>query len=252
MLLLGTALAALGTALLVATVLTARRFGSALPEVDEYLDRWSTLHAGADARRGRLTRGWLRLIYRLARPLARRGVAPDLLTLWGAWVAGLVLSPAAAGHHWPLLGALSLAASGVLDNLDGAVANLTGQATPFGYLLDSLMDRVADGCYLGALYLVGAPGWLVATAAGTVVLLEYTRARAFGAGFHEVGVVTPGERPTRVILGVLALTAAGAFPTVAIDAATASAAAQAVIVGGSWAQLLWVVRRGLADLPASD
>jgi CDP-diacylglycerol--glycerol-3-phosphate 3-phosphatidyltransferase len=61
----------------------------------------------------------------------------------------------------------------------------------------------------------------------------------------EVGVVTVGERPTRVILAATGLLLALAWS----DGATAAlvATAGACLIGA--AQLLWVVRRRLASAP---
>lgn len=250
MTLLAVLLGVAGLALAAALAASAHRPAAAPPDLAGYLGRWSQLHGGYDPGSARVTGTWLRLVYRLARPLA--WADPDLLTVTGAWVAALVLLPVLAGGRWVLAGAAALAASGVLDSLDGAVAALTGRASPFGSVLDSLADRVADGVYLVALYLLGAPGRLCVAAAAAVVLLEYTRARAGAAGFAEVGVVTPGERPTRIVLTVLALAAAGAWPAQAEHAALAAAAAQTAIVTGSWLLLLWVVRRGLAGSPAGS
>jgi CDP-diacylglycerol--glycerol-3-phosphate 3-phosphatidyltransferase len=78
-----------------------------------------------------------------------------------------------------------------------------------------------------------------------VVALEYTRARAGNAGMDEVGVVTVGERPTRVIVAAAFFLACAAFPRHAAGVATLGAAATlGVAVIGS-AQLAVVVRRAL-------
>ena len=41
-------------------------------------------------------RGWLTMVYAIARPLARRGVQPDVLTISAIWLAGAVFVPADA------------------------------------------------------------------------------------------------------------------------------------------------------------
>jgi CDP-diacylglycerol--glycerol-3-phosphate 3-phosphatidyltransferase len=58
--------------------------------------------------------------------------------------------------RWLILAALVVVLSGLLDNLDGAVAVLTGRSTRWGYVLDSTADRVSDLAYVGALLLAGA------------------------------------------------------------------------------------------------
>jgi CDP-diacylglycerol--glycerol-3-phosphate 3-phosphatidyltransferase len=132
--------------------------------------------------------------------------------------------------------------SALLDGVDGTVAILTGRVTRWGHVLDSACDRVADACFLAALWLAGAPGPLCA-AAGTVVFLhEYLRARAAAAGMPEVGVVTVGERPTRVIVTAMFLLAAGVLPGSAVVWTTAGAAATLVLGVVGLAQLGRVVR----------
>ena len=78
------------TALLALTLLTARRPAALVPDRDGYFDRWSALHGGYDPRGSGWARWWLGVTYRCGVPLARRGVAPDVLTLWGA-VTGLAV-----------------------------------------------------------------------------------------------------------------------------------------------------------------
>ncbi|HMA46991.1 MAG TPA: CDP-alcohol phosphatidyltransferase family protein [Frankiaceae bacterium] len=225
---------------------TARPPAVAVPDRDGYFARWAGSHGGYDPRAGAaVVRLWLGLTFRLGRPLARRGVLPGVVTLAGAWVAAAVLPPAAAGGRWPLLAAAVVVASALLDNLDGCVAVLSGRATAWGYVLDSLVDRACDVGYLVALWLLGAPGWVVVAAGGTAGLLEYARARAAAAGFDEIGVVTVGERPTRVIVTAVALCCAGLVPARADLAAGLGAGATLGVCAVGLAQLLVVVRRGL-------
>jgi CDP-diacylglycerol--glycerol-3-phosphate 3-phosphatidyltransferase len=191
-------------------VATRRRSSIALPDRAAYFRAWSGLHGGYDPAAGTASvRIWLTVTYRLARPLAGFGVRPAVVTLSGLLAAGTAALPAAAGGHGPVLAAIVLVLSGLLDNLDGAVAVLTDRTSAFGSVLDSVTDRFADVLGIVALGLAGAPAWSCLLAIGTAVLLEYTRARAGVAGLHEVGVVTVGERPSRVIVGSVALLLAG-------------------------------------------
>lgn len=210
---------------------------------EEYLRRWSDLHGGAGT--GGLVGFWLSLTHALARPLARAGAGPNAVTLLGLVVALAALLPAAAGGRWPVLAFLVVVLSGLLDNLDGAVAVLTGRTTRWGYVLDSVCDRVADAGYVVALWLVGAPGWLAALAAGLTGLQEYLRARAGAGGMSEVGVVTVSERPTRVIVTAMFLLAAGVYPGDAAGWATAGAGVWAGLGAVGLVQLTLVVRRRL-------
>ena len=112
-------------------------------------------------------------------------------------------------------------------------------------MLDSVCDRVADACYLAALWLAGAPGPLCAArrdrrpAAGV-------RARPGRGGGHVGGRrVTVAERPTRVIVTAMFLLGAGLYPSAADGWAAAGAAATLTVGVVGLAQLVRVVRRRL-------
>ncbi|WP_307875259.1 CDP-alcohol phosphatidyltransferase family protein [Frankia nepalensis] len=226
------------------------RVQTPIPGRDDYFSAWAVTHGGYDPATGSaLVRHWLGLTYRLARPLAAHSVPPAAVTAAAAALPALALPLAAAGGRWPLLVALVVAASGLLDNLDGAVAILRARASAAGFVLDSVADRVADGLYLIALWLLGAPGWLVVAAGAAVGLLEYTRARAGNAGLGEIGVVTVGERPTRVIIAVAGPLAAGCLPGLREPVAAAAAAGTLAVAVVGLGQLTAVLRRVLGGRP---
>ncbi len=209
----------------------------------QYLQRWSLLH-GEVAPVG-LVGGWLRLSYALSRPLAGLGVRPAAITLTGLGLAAAVLPAAASSGRWPLFAVLAIILAGLLDSLDGAVAILTDRVSRRGAVLDATCDRLADLCFVGALWLVGAPaGWCLA--GGVVALMhEQVRANARVAGMRDVGVVTVSERPTRVIVTAAFLLGAGLFPDRAQSWATAGAMAWAGVGIVGFVQLCLVVRRRL-------
>lgn len=216
---------------------------AALPDRDEYFTRWAALHGGYDPRANVLVRSWLSMTYDVARPLARAGAAPDLVTGLGLVVSGTAAAVAAAGGRWMLLAAAVVVASGLLDNVDGAVAVLTDRTTRWGFVLDSVADRVSDLAYVLALWLAGAPGGLCAAGGALMLLQESARARATAAGIADVGVVTVWERPTRVIVTAAFLLCAGLF----LDSVWAAIGAGAWVGLGAvgCVQLLLVVRRRL-------
>lgn len=168
---------------------------------------------------GRVTLAWLRVPWAVGVPLARRGVHPDRLTVCALWLALAAGWTVALGPGWAAAGGALTLLAGVADGVDGAVAVLARRASAFGFVWDSAADRLAD------LALVAGPVALVASsaaspwpalaagaaAAAAGLLLEYVRARAQAAGVPAAWtLVTPGERPVRVIVLGLAGLAVGA------------------------------------------
>jgi CDP-L-myo-inositol myo-inositolphosphotransferase len=94
------------------------------------------------------------LSQRISRVLVRHEVAPTaitiatfVLTLVGAGVVALGrFSPAAL-----IVGGLLVQAASVVDGCDGEVARAMLRTSPFGALLDTLLDRFADAALLTAL-----------------------------------------------------------------------------------------------------
>lgn len=79
----------------------------------------------------------------------RLGVHPDVVSLVGL---GFVIAAAFAIANGRLvLGGWLIFWGGWFDALDGAVARARGGANPFGAVLDSLLDRYADGFIFGSL-----------------------------------------------------------------------------------------------------
>ncbi|WBQ08326.1 CDP-alcohol phosphatidyltransferase family protein [Kribbella sp. CA-293567] len=225
---------------------------------DDAQQQWSRRHGGLDPQRSVWISGWVGLVDAFARPLAARGVSPDVVTLLGTAVTALVPLLAWAGSVWLFVAIPVVVAGAVLDGVDGAVASRTGKTSRWGQVLDSLADRLSDLLLALTLALLGAPWWL-AVALGAVTLLhESVRATAQAAGLAGPGAVTVAERPTRVIVASFALFFCGAewgarqvgvdvLPAVD-DAAIATGAAGlglllAVIGLG---HLLFAVRRRLA------
>lgn len=233
-------------ALVALTIVTARRPAAPLPALDEYFDRWRAVHGDYDPRTGSIwVRGWLSGVYRVARPLARRGVHPDVLTLWTVLVSLGVLATAAEGGRWRMAAGWLIVLGGVADSLDGAVAVLTDRATRWGYVLDSVVDRINDVLYVVALVFVGAPVALAVTCGVGFFSLEYLRARGGNAGAGEIGVVTVGERPNRIALCAAGIHFSGVLLSRADLIVTASLAVLTVLTFAGLVQLGVAVHRQL-------
>jgi CDP-diacylglycerol--glycerol-3-phosphate 3-phosphatidyltransferase len=213
---------------------------------EDYLAAWSRWHGGAGTE-SPLVRGWLTLAYALARPLA--GLPPVAATALGLLVASAAVAPAAAGGRWLLAAGVLVGLSGLLDSLDGALAIGTGRASRRGFVLDSVVDRLTEAAYAGALWAAGAPGWLAVAFGALCWLPDYLRARAGQAGVRETGALSVWERPTRVIMTGLTLVGAGVVS--GLDGAdlvvTAGTAAGAVLGAVGVVQLGVSLRRMLAD-----
>jgi CDP-diacylglycerol--glycerol-3-phosphate 3-phosphatidyltransferase len=199
-----------------------------VPTREEYFARWAELHGDYHPSSNWMVRFWLSVIYTLARPLAVLRIPPDVITVGGGVLTAVAVWVAALGDRWVLLASALILLTGIVDNLDGAVAVLSDRATDFGYVLDSVVDRVSDVLYVVAFWALGAPGWLCVTGAVLAGLQEYARARAAAVGMSEIGVVTPSERPTRVLVTAMFLLGAGIYTSAAVGWATAGAATYAV------------------------
>ena len=145
-----------------------------------------------------------------ARAFKAVGFTPNSITLLGFAVC--VAGAALTALGWPLYGGIVFLAGGVLDLFDGALARLTGQASPFGALLDSVFDRLGEAALfvgLGLYYLLGdsPTGQLLLSMLAVLMGLvfsqgvSYLRARGEGLGaFTRSGIMTRTERV--IILGV--------------------------------------------------
>jgi phosphatidylglycerophosphate synthase len=135
----------------------------------------------------------------VGRSLGRIGVSPNAISTLSLVVA--LLAAVAYASRGPVLGALGLLASGVIDMLDGAVARATGAVTRFGAVYDPVLDRYAEfavlfGMGFGRLV---AWTWVVFSLCG-MVMASYTRARAESAGRMDSCRVGIAERQEKLIL----------------------------------------------------
>jgi soluble lytic murein transglycosylase len=133
---------------------------------------------------------------------------PNHLTLMGLGVS-FVASAAFVAGRTRVAGFLLLLA-GLFDFFDGSLARVSGQVTPFGAFLDSVIDRYSDLLVLLGLVVFFASmaerrAALVAMA-GLVgsIMVSYTKARAESIGVEcNVGFMERPERMICLITGAL-------------------------------------------------
>lgn len=216
---------------------------------DQYAAAWSALHGGFDPEKASfLVRGWVRLAWRGGNALDRLRIGPSAVTTIGL-ALGVLVPVVALGS--PLAAGVVVLLASFADGLDGAVAVVSGRTTRIGYVYDSVADRLGEAAWLVALWVAGAPAWLVIAAGGVSWLHEYVRARATAGGMQEIGAVTVGERPTRVSITVSGLVIGGVAGLVhdswGAAVMTAAAAAWLALAVIGLAQLAVAVRRELGS-----
>ncbi|MBV1850341.1 phosphatidylinositol phosphate synthase [Catellatospora tritici] len=159
--------------------------------------------------------GTARLLDPLSRALLRMGVSPNAVTVLGtAGVLAGSFTFVAHGHF--LAATIAITVCALTDVMDGSMARQRGTASRYGALLDSTMDRIADGAIFAGLIwwfatiddrptLLAA---LICLVAGQVV--SYVKARAEGLGMAcHVGLVERAERLIIIGVGALLTSVAG-------------------------------------------
>ncbi|MGV3208672.1 phosphatidylinositol phosphate synthase [Corynebacterium sp. 11266D000AW] len=144
----------------------------------------------------------------VAKAALKVGLTPNAVTAVGAIVTiaiSVLLIP--SGHLvWAAVLSGLFAA---FDMIDGTMARIRGEGTPFGATLDASCDRVTDGALFAAIiwYLVYTVDAHPSTvAAGLIVLvssqvISYVKARGEASGLRMVGGLI--ERPERLIIGLV-------------------------------------------------
>jgi CDP-diacylglycerol--glycerol-3-phosphate 3-phosphatidyltransferase len=142
----------------------------------------------------------------VVRVLARTPITPSALT-WFGFILALGAAALVITSHLFAAGFVVLIA-GFFDILDGALARRMEQATPFGAVLDSTLDRLSEAVVLLAI-LVSFSGTpllvlLVFLALLGSLLVSYIRARAEAVGLEcRLGLFTRPERVVVLALGLL-------------------------------------------------
>jgi CDP-diacylglycerol--glycerol-3-phosphate 3-phosphatidyltransferase len=153
--------------------------------------------------------GTARLLQPLGSALLRVGVTPNVVTVLGT--LGVLASSIGFVARGRFVEAVVIILFCTLtDVMDGAMARARGSVTRYGALLDSTMDRIADGAIFAAIIwwyagtgdrasLLAA---LICLVAGQVV--SYVKARAEGLGLPcDTGLVERAERLIIVAVGGL-------------------------------------------------
>ena len=145
-----------------------------------------------------------------ARLLRALKLTPNAVTLISFAIT--VASAYLVGSGWLVAGGIVFLLGSGLDLMDGALARLTGTASPFGALLDSVFDRLGEAAlFVGlAFYAIrgGASESFLPIFIITLFLalifsqgVSYLRARGEGLGvFTRAGVMTRTERV--ILLGI--------------------------------------------------
>ncbi len=142
----------------------------------------------------------------MVRVLVRTPVTPGVIT-WLGFILALGAAALVITAHLFAAGWVVIIA-GFFDILDGALARRIEQATPFGAVLDSTLDRLSEAVLLLAILVLyrGEP-WvvlLVFLALLGSLLVSYIRARAEAVGLEcQVGLFTRPERVVVLALGLL-------------------------------------------------
>jgi len=149
------------------------------------------------------------------------GLTPNKLSATGivlAFLSALAYTVWQTNTFYLLLAAALLLLSGLCDALDGILARLYHETTPFGGFLDSLLDRYADAIVYAAIIISGLcdPPWGLAALIGSL-LVSYTRARAEATGIkmESIGLAERAERI--IILATATVTAAFWQPKTAMN-----------------------------------
>ena len=152
-----------------------------------------------------LTKG---MMTRIGVTLHKAGIHPDVITIVGLLIVGIAALFIGKGEMQ--VGAIILLAGLPLDAIDGAVARAMQRKSRFGEMLDSSLDRYADGLIFMALSYHFAVQdefdlmLLAMTALMGSFMVSYARARAEGVDVEvKIGLFTRMERIIAILIMLL-------------------------------------------------
>ncbi len=163
----------------------------------------------------------------IGRGVGALGITPNMITLAG--VAGSGVAAWLILEERLLIAGVVFLGFSAMDFVDGAVARATGKATPYGALLDAVMDRVGEALVLAACIWYFTErgedvqaGFAYAALFGSIAV-SYVRARG-----EALGITTREglfRRQERVVLLGIGLLANGLTVVIIILAVLANATA---------------------------
>ena len=163
----------------------------------------------------------------IGRGVGALGITPNMITLAG--VAGSGVAAWLILDERLLIAGVVFLGFSAMDFVDGAVARATGKATPYGALLDAVMDRVGEALVLAACIWYFTErgedvqaGFAYAALFGSIAV-SYVRARG-----EALGITTREglfRRQERVVLLGIGLLANGLTVVIIILAVLANATA---------------------------
>jgi len=148
-----------------------------------------------------------------ARLLRALKLTPNAVTLISFAIT--VASAYLVGSGWLVAGGIVFLLGSGLDLMDGALARLTGTASPFGALLDSVFDRLGEAALFVGLAFYAIRGGASESFLPIFIIIlflalifsqgvSYLRARGEGLGvFTRAGMMTRTERVILLGIGLL-------------------------------------------------
>ena len=148
---------------------------------------------------GKMRATFQALIQPVGRTLGKIGLTPNMLTTISLIIA--LFAGVSYTFQSPILGAVGLLSSGIVDMLDGAVARAMRSVSKFGAVYDHVLDRYAEFFALVGIGLGGYSDWIwVLFALFGMVMASFTRAKAESVGGLTRCTVGIAERQEKLLI----------------------------------------------------